>query len=139
MLSGHHRYILIAYNCQKRLLYCTVISASIAVILGFALVPLLRGRGAAWSLLIANIVNFIMVYVSVRQLIVDVPVHRQMGAPLATLAVSAIIYFALAPWSAWGALAAGTAMYAAGLSWFDGRQLLFFLQTLVRRPEADPV
>ena len=41
MLSGHHRYILIAYNYQKRLSICTGWSALASVVLGFALVPCL--------------------------------------------------------------------------------------------------
>jgi O-antigen/teichoic acid export membrane protein len=136
MLSGHHRYILIAYNCQKRLLRCTAISAAAAVLFGFALVPVFGGPGAAWALLIANLINFLLVYAAVRQLVVEVPVYRQLLMPLATLAVSAVLYLALAPWNVWIALALGCAVYVAGLYWTDGRRFVSFLRTVVRKPAA---
>ena len=133
MLSGHHRYILIAYSCQKRLLYCTSLSAAAAVVLGFALVPLYNGPGAAWAVLIANIINFALVYVSVRQLIVEVPVHRQLTMPLSALALSMVFYFAFAKWNVWIAAAGGLVCYIVGLACSDGRQLAGFLQTIFRK------
>src|SRR5262249_50275158 len=45
MLSGHHRYILIAYNQQRRLLTCTACAAAAAVLLGFLLCPHYGGIG----------------------------------------------------------------------------------------------
>ena len=134
MLSGHHRYILIAYNCQKRLLLCTTISAAAAVLFGFALVPVFRGPGAAWALLIANVINFLLVYASVRRLVVKVPVHRQLAAPLCALAVSMILYLLLVRWNVLIAIAAGCSVYVSGLVWSDGRRLLSFLQTVARKP-----
>jgi O-antigen/teichoic acid export membrane protein len=134
MLSGHHRYILIAYRRQKQLLHCTTVSAVVAVVLGLALVPLFRGLGAAWALLIANIVNFVLVYFVVRKLVVEVPVHRQLAVPLLSLAAAAVVYFALLHWNFWIALAAGTAVYCAGLLWSDGRELISFVRVVAGRP-----
>ena len=134
MLSGHHRYILIAYNHQRTLLLCTAISAATAVLLGFALVPFYRGPGAAWALLIAFVVNFVLVYISVRRLVVEVPVYRQLAKPMAALAVAVIPYLVLARWNARVALAAGASVYVAGLVWSDGRRLASFLLTIVRKP-----
>jgi O-antigen/teichoic acid export membrane protein len=136
MLSGHHRYILIAYNHQNALLRCTAYSAAVAVLLGFALVPFYRGRGAAWALLIAVVINFVLVYISVRQLVVEVPVHRQLATPLAALAVSMIFYLTLARWNVWVALTGGSALYWAGLAQSDGRRLASFLLTIVRKPSG---
>ena len=131
MLSGHHRYILIAYNRQKLLLLCTVASAIAAVLLGFALVPLYRGQGAAWALaMIAIFLNFALVYYCVRRFVVEVPVVRQLAAPLLTLAVSAVAYTALVQWNSWLALICGSAVYAAGLLWFSGRQLASVVRTI---------
>jgi len=134
MLSGHHRYILIAYNHQTTLLRCTAISAVAAVLLGFTLVPFYGGPGAAWALLIALLINFALVYVSVRQLVVKVPVHRQLYAPLSALAVSVILYLVLARWNVGVALAGGSAVYVAGLVGSDGPRLASFLLTIVRKP-----
>jgi len=136
MLSGHHRYILIAYNHQKRLLYCTALSAAAAVLLGFMLVPIYRGPGAAWALLISNLINFGLVYFSVRQLVAEVPVHRQLMVPLFALAISMIFYLAVARWNLFIALTGGGAFYAAGLVCSDGRQLAEFLRTIARRSPA---
>jgi len=134
MLSGHHRYILIAYNHQTTLLRCTAISAVAAVLLGFTLVPSYGGPGAAWALLIALLINFALVYISVRQLVVKVPVHRQLYAPLSALAVSVILYLVLARWNVGVALAGGSAVYVAGLVGSDGPRLASFLLTIVRKP-----
>jgi O-antigen/teichoic acid export membrane protein len=134
MLSGHHRYILVAYNEQKRLLYCTAASAVAAVALSFALVPLYKGQGAAFALLIANVINLILVYITVQKRIVRVPVGRQLMAPLMALAVAAVFYAALVEWNYWAALAVGSVVYLLGLAWSDGRELLTFVQTIVRKP-----
>ena len=133
MLSGHHRYILIAYSCQKRLLYCTSLSAAAAVVLSFALVPLYKGPGAAWAVLIANIINFALVYVSVRQLVVEVPIHRQITMPLSALALAIVFYLAFAKWNVWIASVGGVLCYFVGLACSDGRQLAGFLQTIFRK------
>lgn len=135
MLSGHHRFSLIAYGQQKRLLYCTTISAVAAVALGFAMVPLYGGIGAAWALLLANILNFALVYFAVRKVIVEVPVWRQLAAPLAVLAISAAAYFALlAKSNVWIALAGGSAIYIAGLAVSDGPRVFAFARSFVQRP-----
>jgi O-antigen/teichoic acid export membrane protein len=138
MLSGHHRYILIAYNQQKRLLSCTAISAGAAVLLGFALAPRYQGSGAAWALVIANLLNFVLVYYSVRQLVVEVPFLGELAKPLATLAVSAAAFLLLLKWGLWVALAGGSAIYAAGMVWSDGREVALFLLTIVRKPGISP-
>jgi O-antigen/teichoic acid export membrane protein len=141
MLSGHHRYILIAYNHQRTLLRCTACSAAVTVLLGFALVPLYGGVGAAWALLVAIVINFVLVYISVRRLVVEVPVHRQLAAPLSALAVSAIPYLVLARWNVGVALAASAAVYMAGMVRSDGPRLASFLLTIVRKPSprTEPV
>jgi O-antigen/teichoic acid export membrane protein len=136
MLSGHHRYTLIAYNRQGWLLTLTAISAGAAVILGFALEPAYGGAGAAIALLTASCLNFALVYFAVQRLVVTVPVHRQMMAPLAALAVSIALYFALEKWNVWVGLFAGTAAYLAVLSASDGPQLVAFLRTFSRNRAA---
>jgi O-antigen/teichoic acid export membrane protein len=136
MLSGHHRFILIAYSQQKRLMTCTIISAAIAVIFGFALIPSLQGRGAAWALIIANFVNLVLVYFSVRKLVVEVPLLRELVKPLAALAVSALAFLLLEKCNIWIALAAGSAVYAAVLAWSDGPQVIAFVRMLVNKPAS---
>jgi O-antigen/teichoic acid export membrane protein len=137
MLSGHHRYILVAYNHSKPLLYCTAASAAAAVGLSFVLVPLYKGLGAACALLAANLINFALVYFCVRRLVVRVPVSRQLGAPLLALAVAVFFYLALAHWNFWAALVAASVMYTLILAWSDGRELMSFAQAILRRPAAN--
>jgi O-antigen/teichoic acid export membrane protein len=128
MLSGHHRYILIAYKQQGRLLWCTSLSAAAAVILGLILVPRYDGPGAAWALLIANTINFALVYVSAKRLVVEVPVHRQLVAPLISLGFSAAVFLTLVRTNYWLALAAACALYLASFAWIGGRRLTSMLR-----------
>ena len=136
MLSGHHRYILIAYNQQKTLLKCTACSAVTAVLLGCLLVPLYGGVGAAWALLAANVINFVLVYFAVRRLVARVSVRRQLAGPLAAFGFSSVAYFSLVGWNPWMALAAALALYIGCLIWTDGRDLTAFLLSMVRKPIA---
>lgn len=134
MLSGHHRFILLGYGHQKRLFSCSLISAGVTVILGIVLIPGFKGQGAAWALIIANFVNFVLVYFSVRQLVVEVPVCRELVRPLSALAVSAVVLLLLERWGIWIALTGGSAVYAAVLVWSDGSLLFAFVRTLAHKP-----
>ncbi|MDP9171193.1 MAG: oligosaccharide flippase family protein [Acidobacteriota bacterium] len=134
MLSGHYRYILVAYNHQRWLLICTAISAAAAIALGFALEPFYGGPGAAYALLTANCLNFALVYLAVRKYVVPVPLGRQLKAPLTALTVSAATGFVLWKWNIWLALAGGVAVYATGLALSDGPKLGAFFMTIFRKP-----
>ena len=129
MLSGHHRYILIAYKQQGRLLLCTTISAATAVVLGLILVPRYDGPGAAWALLIANIANFVLAYYSVKQLVVEVTLHKQIFAPLVALAAAAVVFLMLFQAHFWIALVAACAVYIGGFIWVDGRRFALILRS----------
>jgi O-antigen/teichoic acid export membrane protein len=130
MLSGHYRYTLIAYRLQNKLLHRTAISAAVAVGLGFALVPVYGGTGAAWALLIANAVNFALVWQAVRRLVTPIPMRPHLTAPVAALVVSGIVYYALIGRNEPLALTAAVSLYLAALFVFDGRLLLSFLRSL---------
>jgi O-antigen/teichoic acid export membrane protein len=130
MLSGHHRYILIAYSRQNKLLQCTACSAVAAVLLGFWLVPYYGGSGAALALLLANLFNFALVYLAVRHSVADISVHRQLAAPLLAFVVSVACYFVLSPWNVWTGLAVAGLVYLTFLLWTDGRHLFSFLRTI---------
>ena len=131
MLSGHHRYILVAYNQQKWLLVSTAIAAAVAVILAFALIPSYKGLGAAWALLIANIVLFALAYFAVRRYVVEVPVHRQLFAPLLALGLASLCIFVLAPRNLPIAIAVAAAVYIGVFVKSDGPRLTQFVRSLV--------
>jgi O-antigen/teichoic acid export membrane protein len=139
MLSGHHRYILVAYNHQRRLLWCTAISAAAAVVLGFALVPVYGGAGAAWSLVIANGINLLLVYYAVRKLVVEVPVHIQLATPLYALAASMLVYVGLLRWNPLIALTGGSLVYLFVFASTEGRRLTSFVRRIVQKPDADTI
>jgi O-antigen/teichoic acid export membrane protein len=139
MLSGHHRYILIAYNQQRSLLSCTSCSAASAVAIGFLLVPIYGGVGAAWTLLIANLVCFVLVYAAVRKLVVHVAVLPQLGVPAIAFALACGIYAAIVKWSPWAALAAAIVVYITCLAWTEGSTLFSFVTPMLRRPVAEKV
>jgi O-antigen/teichoic acid export membrane protein len=132
MLSGHYRYTLVAYNQQKWLLVSTSISAAVAVLLAFALIPWYKGVGAAWALLIANIVLFALVYFAVRRYVVEVPVHRQLFAPLLALGPAALVCLALARWNLYAAVLSAAAVYVGVFLKSDGPKLILFVQSVVR-------
>ena len=71
-----------------------------------------------------------------KRLIVTVPVHRQLTAPFAALAVSIALYFVLVRWNAGIAVLAGSAAYLAVLGASDGPQLVAFLRTFARNRAA---
>jgi O-antigen/teichoic acid export membrane protein len=139
MLSGHHRFTLIAYGRQKQLMVCTFISAAAVMICGVILIPLFGGPGAAYALLIAVTVNFALVYFAVRRLVLDVPVTPQVSAPLIALAFATGIYLALARWNMLIALAAGCALYLGILARTDGALLVSFARTILRNAGSGKV
>ena len=130
MLSGHYRYTLIAYRLQNSLLRCTVISAVVAVALGFALVPFYGGVGAAWALLIANAVNFLLVWNAVRTLVTSIPLRAHLTVPLGALFISALVYFGLVNRDLAWAVGGAVTVYLAALVCFDGRRLSSFMRSL---------
>jgi PST family polysaccharide transporter len=132
MLSGHHRYILVAYNHQKWLLVYTSIAAAVAVVLAFALIPLYKGLGAAWALLAANIVNFALVYYAVHKLVVDVPVHRQIFGPLTALGLASASWLVVARWNPTAAVLVAVVVYFCVFMKSDGPKLVLFLRSFVR-------
>ena len=132
MLSGHHRYTLLAYNRQLRLLWCMIASAVTAVVAGLVLTPIYGGSGAACALIIANALNLVLVYFSVSKLIVTVPLWPQIRVPVAALLSGALIFFALMRWNLFGALAIASLWYLAILAWKDGSSLITFIQSLIR-------
>jgi O-antigen/teichoic acid export membrane protein len=133
MISGHHRYALIAYNRQGWLFVCTALSAAAAVLLGFALEPAYGGTGAACALLIASGLNLALVYVAVERLVVRMPVFRPLASPLAALALSIALYAALARWNIWVALPGGCAAYLAVWGTLEAAQLTTLLRAISRK------
>jgi O-antigen/teichoic acid export membrane protein len=133
MLSGHYRYILVAYNCQKRLLVCTSISAATAVVLGVSLVPLFGATGAAWALLLANILNLVLVFESVRRRIMPIPFLKQLTEAMGALTVAMGVFFVFVWVNVWVAAALSSAAYAGALALSQGPRALTLYKLVVKR------
>jgi O-antigen/teichoic acid export membrane protein len=133
MLSGHYRYILIAYHQQNRLLWCTVASAVVAVLCGFALVPTFGAIGAASALLIANITNLVLVYREVTRTVVAVPFLGEVMMPVLGLAIAGGLFLTVS--NIWVAAGIATLGYALLLARVHGRDTLRMLKSL-RNPET---
>jgi O-antigen/teichoic acid export membrane protein len=138
MLSGHYRYILIAYDHQQWLFVFTAIAAASAVVLGFVLEPSYGGPGAACALLFANCLHFALVYFAVRRLVTPIPLRRQLIAPVASLTLATVVSvvvhqrFGMMP-----TLVAGTTVYLAGLVISDGAMLASFVGSMTKKPVPD--
>jgi O-antigen/teichoic acid export membrane protein len=136
MLSGHYRYILVAYNRQKRLLVCTSISAATAVVLGVSLVPFFGATGAAWALLLANILNLILVFESVRRCIVAIPFRKQLIEAVGALTVAMGVFFVFVWVNVWVAAALSCAAYAGTLALSHGPHALTLYRLVAKRAHA---
>ncbi len=101
MISGHHRYTLLAYNLQTRLLYCTMASAVLAIALGLVLMRPFGASGAAWALVGANALNLMLVYDSVRRNVICIPVLQHLAVPLAALLAAVLIFRAFSSVDVW--------------------------------------
>lgn len=134
MLSGHHRFILIAYSQQNRLLYCTAIAGAVAVILGLTLVPLFGAVGASAALLAANAVNFALAYVAVKRSVVEVPFHPYLHKPLLALGVALAVFSLLREIHVWMAAGAAVGAYAAVLALSHGREMLALVRLAGKEP-----
>jgi O-antigen/teichoic acid export membrane protein len=133
MLSGHHRYILIAYNHQSSLFRCTVISALVAIFIGCLLVPGFGAVGAAVALLCANATNFFLAYRAVRRRVIEIPVLRELLYPSIVLAISWLVHYLLAAlWNAWIAAGISAAVYAAMFLVLQREQFVSLVGLLTR-------
>jgi O-antigen/teichoic acid export membrane protein len=136
LLSGHYRYILIAYNCQKRLLVCTSISAAAAVVLGVSLVPLFGAIGAAWALLLANVLNLVLVFESVRRRVMAIPFHEQLTEAIGAMVVAMGVFFVFVWVNVWLAAALSFLTYTAALVLSQGPRALTLYKLVVKRAQA---
>jgi O-antigen/teichoic acid export membrane protein len=114
----------------------TVAAAVVAVVLGFALVPLFGGVGAACALLAANLTNFALVYRSVRLHVVEVRFLQDLFHPLLALAAATAVFWPLHGYNLWLAAGCACLVYCAALACTQGRQLWSMARVLLQRRNA---
>jgi O-antigen/teichoic acid export membrane protein len=132
MLSGHYRYALIGFNKQSHLLRCMILSAAAAVVLDLALIPVFGGPGAAVALLTANLINLGLVYYSVKRHVTEIRFVRQLAAPFAAAAFSALVFFVVPVSNVWLRVLIASAAYIAVAAVFVGGALLELVAAVVR-------
>jgi len=94
LMSGHFRYTLIGYNLQKLEFYSALVGAAVTVVLNLILVPRLGMMGAAWALVISEVVIWLVAYYFVRRTIAVIPVFRNIWRPMiAGIALTAVLFF----------------------------------------------
>ena len=119
ILSGHYRFILIAFDLQERLLLWTLISVAVACALAYPLIPTLGGAGAAWGLLAGNGVCFGLCYATVMRQVAPIGFARSIWRPgLATgLALPAGFSLAEEVWSRTAVVLAVYLLVFVALEW----------------------
>ncbi len=103
LISGHYRYLLIAYRLQQLEFYCTALSALITVAGCVLLIPHFGAVGAAFALLAANVMNLGLAYVCVGRGIAWIPFHRQMILPIMASGAALCCFGATVEWGVWKA------------------------------------
>jgi O-antigen/teichoic acid export membrane protein len=138
MLSGHYRYTLIAYGLQTQLLYCTAVAAAAAVLLGLTLTPILGATGAALALLFANVLNFALVYRSVRKHVVRIRIRRQIPYPAMAMILSAVTFYRLNGYlNVWLTYAISVTVFAAVMVVLQRRQLITLFRMIAAKRQGD--
>jgi O-antigen/teichoic acid export membrane protein len=118
LCSGHYRYALIAANQQRYEFVSQACAALAALFLGLLLIPKFAAHGAAVSLLIAAIINWILAYVFVRQKVCNVSFAPYIFRPLAAGGVMVLVFQLLLPFNIWLAGSASIGLYISSLIGF---------------------
>jgi len=123
LISGHYRYLLIAYNLQKYEFVCSIITAVISVVLSHFLIHRFGENGAAIALVVSASINGLIAYKFVQRKITEIPLLPYLAKPLFAGAAMTIAFLLLLPLNVWLAWGAAIALFAA---------ILFFLQPEVK-------
>ncbi len=132
LLSGHYRYLLIAYNRQRLECFCTAVAAVTVLGLGVVLIPAFAVDGAALALLAASLVNFALAYVFVWREVAWIPFHQQLLLPVLAAAGALVGFKLLVGVSSW--LAAGIAILVYLLAFAGWARTQFSLRQPVAKP-----
>ncbi len=95
MLGGHYRYLLIAANLQKWLLYATSSAALVAAVLAFVLIRRFGALGAAIALVVAVSSEFALARWFAGRRFSGIPFLPHLRRPATALAVSLAFFFLL--------------------------------------------
>jgi O-antigen/teichoic acid export membrane protein len=111
LLSGHYRYVLIAFNRQRDEFFSSAYAAATSIVLGFILIPKYSTHGAAITLLAAAVVNLIVAYNFVQQRIGRIAFWPHISKPVIAGFAMAAGFFILLPLHKWLAGVGGIMLF----------------------------
>jgi O-antigen/teichoic acid export membrane protein len=106
LLSGHYRYALIAYNRQRLEFLSAACGAGLNVILSIGLIPSYGGLGAAWALLVSELLIWCLTYYFVRHTITDIPIWPHLPRPVIGGVLLASVLYCLPSINLWAMMSA---------------------------------
>jgi O-antigen/teichoic acid export membrane protein len=115
LLSGHYRYALIACDRQRDEFVSSLWAAAISVLLGFVLIPKYAALGAAWALVAAAAVNFVVAYRFVRERIAHITVWNHFTRPMIAGGAMIAGFLLLQLWNRWLAIAGSVMLFLSAL------------------------
>jgi len=111
LMSGHYRYLLIGYGQQAFEFISSAIGLVVAAIIGFMLIPKYGFYGAAWSLVISELVIWIIAYGFVRIRIIKIPILSYLWRPIVGGVCMVVTIYILIPISIWLAASVAILVY----------------------------
>lgn len=93
LMSGHYRYVLIAYNRQRLEFLSAACGAGLNVLLSLCLIPSYGLLGAAWALISSEVLIWSLAYYFVRRTITDIPLWPYVSrAVIGGMMLTGILY-----------------------------------------------
>lgn len=111
LLSGHYRYLLIAFNQQRYEFLCSLCAAIVSFVLSILFIPRFSSQGAAVAIVIAAAVNWAMAFQLVHRKIGRISAAIHLIKPLIAGGIMLAIFFALGSFNYWFAAAASIASF----------------------------
>lgn len=114
LLSGHYRYLLIAFNQQRYEFVCSLCAAIVSFILSILFIPRFSSEGAAVAIVVAAAVNWAMAFQFVHLKIGRIPVAIHLMKPFIAGVIMLAVFFALDSLNYW--VAATVSILSFGLA-----------------------
>jgi O-antigen/teichoic acid export membrane protein len=133
LMSGHFRYVLIAYGRQKLEFLSGACGAALNILLNVFLIPSFGMIGAAWALVASEALIWGLTYYFVRQRIIHIPIWLPISQPLLGGVILAATLYLLPPLKFWITGSSAVVVYGLALSIMQPKILSHFSSLFVRR------
>lgn len=101
LMSGHYRYTLIGYNQQRLEFTTAAIGAGFNILLNLFLIPAYGLPGAAWAMVLSEVLIWIMAYYFVRRRVGHIATLPHLYRPLAGGAILVVVLYLFLPANIW--------------------------------------